>query len=267
MPYAKYQTVINAPFERVTQLLIDKIDHPKKYVAGVLYSDILERGADFVIRQMYAPKPVPMTIKEKIYRKEIPGGYSFIYEHMNNADYTGTFENRLTRLAGRPDQVELEYIMDWKPHQGKVDRLSERAPGMVQRGVLHMKELAEREVKVPELPRRFFAAIDALSAEEFPQLLASDCKFRIGNMPEINGLEAILEANSAVMKQFEAMRHDFESVACEGNRIYVESWVEYRLVNKSTYLLPFMTLFEHKDNKITSIRIFGDMSPLKRGWE
>jgi SnoaL-like domain len=267
MPYASYKTVINAPYERLAHLLIDKIERPKKYVAGVLYSEILERGKDFVIRQMYAPKPVPMTIKEKIYQKDIAGGRNFIYEHMNNADYSGTFENRLTQVPGRADQVEVEYIMDWKPHPGKPDKLTEQASGMVERAVKHLKGLAEREVKLPELPRRFFAAIDALSADEFPELLAKDCKFRIGNMPEINGLEAILKVNSEVMKQFEGMHHDFESVTTEDNRTCVESWVEYRLVNKSTYLLPFMTLFEHKDNKITGIKIFGDMSPLKHGWE
>jgi hypothetical protein len=266
MPYAKYKTVINAPYERVSQLLVDKVERPKKYVAGVLYSEILERGDDYVVRQMYAPKPVPMTIKEKIYQQDIPSGRNYIYEHMNNADYTGTFQNRLTRVPGRSDQVELEYIMDWKPHEGKTDKLAAPAPGMVERGVKHMKELAERVITVPELPRRFYAAIDALSSDEFPSLLAADCKFRIGNQPEISGLQAILEVNKEVMKQFEAMHHDFESVMCEGNRIILECWVEYRLVNKSMYLLPFMTLFEHKDGKITNIRIFGDMSPLKHGW-
>jgi ABC-type uncharacterized transport system auxiliary subunit len=33
-----------------------------------------------------------------------------------------------------------------------------------------------------------------------------------------------------------------------------------------TYVLPFMTVFERPHGEVTSVKIVGDMSPLKHGW-
>jgi hypothetical protein len=267
MPNAKYKTVINASYDRVLGLLLDKAERPRKYVPVVLHSDILERGEGYIIREMFQPKPVPLTIKEKIYERDVPGGKEFIYEHLNNKDYTGNFHNVLTRIPGRDDQAGLEYIMDWRPREGTTDKLSnEVAQTMVERGVNFLKNIAENPVVVPDLVRKFFEAVDSMRPDAMAPLLANDCKFRVANHTEMVGVDTVVNMNREVMKMFAGITHHYVDVVTVGNRVYAETFVEYVMPDRKTYLLPFMTSFEHRDNKITSVKIFGDMSPLKHGW-
>jgi hypothetical protein len=72
MPYAKYKTVVNAPYNRVMALLLDKAEKPRKYVPVVMHSEILERGDGYIVREMFQPQPVALTIREKIYEREVP---------------------------------------------------------------------------------------------------------------------------------------------------------------------------------------------------
>jgi hypothetical protein len=268
MPFAKYKTVINASYERVLDLLLDKAEKPRKYVPVVLHSEVLERGDGYIIREMFQPQPVPLTIREKIYEREVPGGKEFMYEQLNNSDYTGLFHNVLTRVPGDANRSELEYIMDWKPHANIAEKMTtETAQAMVERGVTFLKAMAENPVVVPELVRAFFDAVDSMRPDAMIPLLAKECKFRVANHTETVGVDKIVNMNREVMKRFSAIKHDYVSVATVGNRFYVETYVEYLLANKKTYILPFITVFEHRDNLLTSVKIFGDMSPLKHGWE
>jgi len=268
MPYAKYKTAINASYDRVLELLLDKAEKPRKYVPVVLHSETLERGAGYIIREMFQPLPVPLTIREKIYEREIPGGKEFVYEQLNNSDYTGLFHNVLTRVAGDAGRCELEYVMDWKPHAGGAEKLStEAAQNMVERGVKFLKGMAENPVVVPPMVRAFFEAVDSMKPDAMVPLLSKDCKFRVGNQTEIVGTDNVVRINREVMKKFTAIKHDYVDVVTTGNRFYAETYVEYQLASGKMYILPFMTVFEHRDGLLTSVKIFGDMSPLKHGWE
>lgn len=266
MPYAKFKATLNASYARVQELLIDKAEKPRKYVPVVLHSDILERGTGYIVREMFQPSPVPLTIREKIYERDVPGGKEFLYEQLNNSDYTGMFHNILTHTA-TPERCDLEYIMDWKPHAGSTEKLSpEAAQAIVERGVKAMQRIAENPVAVPDLVRTFFVAVDSMKPDAMAPLLAKDCRFRVGNQIEIVGVDNVVKINGEVMKRFAGIKHDYVDVATVGNRYYAETWVDYSMPGGKYYVLPFMTVFEHKDNLITSLKIFGDMSPLKHGW-
>ena len=267
MPQARHKEVIDAPFARVSELLIDKMERPKKYVGPVLHSRVLERGDGHIVREMFLPKPVPLTVREKIYYREIPDGQEFIYEHLNNADYTGEFRNVLTRVDGRDDKVELEYVMDWRPHPGTNDKMSDEvAQRNTENAVKHMKELAENPVVVPDFVRTFFDAVDSKNTEAFEALFADRCKFRVGNNPEILGRENIAAMNREVLKKFASIQHDYVAVYSDKGRTLVETWVEYVMPDGKAYLLPFMTAFERSGDKLAGVAIFGDMSPLTYGW-
>jgi limonene-1,2-epoxide hydrolase len=233
-----------------------------------MHSEILERGDGYIVREMFQPQPVALTIREKISEREVPGGTEFLYDQLNNSDYTGLFHNVLTRVPGDESRCELEYIMDWKPRAGAADKLSsETAQAMVERGVKFLQAMAENPVVVPDLVRKFFEAVDSMKPDAMAPLLASNCKLRVANHTETIGVENIVNLNREVMKRFVAVSHDYVDVVAVGNRVYAETYVEYLLPNKKSYILPFMTVFEHRDNRITSVKIFGDMSPLKHGWE
>ncbi len=267
MPHASHKTLIDAPFDLVDDLLIDKMEKPKKYVGGILYSSVLERGDGYIIREMFEPVPSALTIREKIYRRPIPGGEEFVYEHMNNARYTGFFYNKLTHVEGRDDQCEVEYIMDWTPHAGTEEKIDpETAKRMVTAGVNHLKEMAEHPVEVPEIIKAFYGSVDSLDPIAMEPLLAENIKFRIGSSTELLGKAAVLKLNADFMGHLQSIKHHFVDVFHDRGRIFVECFVDYVLPDGKDYLLPFLTVFEQDGEKISRIRIYGDGSPLRHGW-
>ena len=268
MPHARFKAVIDADYDQVSALLVDKVEHPRKYVGRILHSTIEERGDGFVRRSMYEPPPVDLTVREIIRRRELPTGEEYVYEHVDSPDYTGTFRNVLSRVDGRDDQVELEYAMDWTPLAGTVDKIGpDEADGIVRRGVLHMKELAARTVAVPRVVSRFYAAIDAKTPRALATVLTENCHFRFGNAPEVVGRDAVIAVNEVVLSHFAAIRHDFEDVRGDATRVYAEAWVHYEMPDGARYLLPFLSVFDLEGESVAGLRVFGDPSPLTRGWE
>ncbi len=267
MPTARYKTTINASFDRVSELLADKVEKPRKYVGVVVHSKILERGDGYVIREMLQAMPVQLTVREKIYEKDVPGGRDFVFEHIDNARYTGFFHNILTRVEGREDHVELEYFMDWRPHPGTQDDMPEAAAQqLVKQGVEHMKEIAEHPVVVPDWVRAFFDAADSLDADALEPLLADDMRFRVGNNPEVVGKGNVIEASRGVTQVFSAMQHDYVGVYTDNNRAFADCFVDYTALNGDKYLIPFLTMLEQENGKISSVVAYGDMSPVRHGW-
>ena len=267
MPHASHKTVINAPFERVSALLVDKMEMPKKYVGTIQKSKILERGEGYIVREMYEPKPSDLVIREKIYLRKIPDGEEFVYEHMNNARYTGSFHNILKRVDGRKDQSELEYVMDWTPHPGTEEKIDPpTAQRMVMLGVNHLKELAEHPPEVPDFVRSFYAAVDSLKPDAMAPLISDNIRFRMGSHSDVLGKGPLIELNRKVMSGWKSIQHHIIGVYREGGKTFVEAWVDYIVLDGNNYLLPFLTIFERDGDKISNIKVFGDPSPLHHGW-
>lgn len=267
MPNAAQKILIDAPYEAVLELLIDKMERPKKYVGTIQNSRIVDRGDGFIVREMYEPKPTDLLIREKIYRRPIEGGEEFVYEHLNNAKYTGFFHNLLTRVPGHPGQCELEYVMDWRPHPGTEDPIeSAQADRMVAGGVAHMKALAENPPEIPDFVRAFYEAVDSLDADAMAPLLADNVRFRMGSHSDLIGKERVLQLNAEVMTHWTKIKHHYVDVFSDRDKTLVECFVEYVLPNGKDYLLPFLTMFERDGDKITNIKVFGDASPMIHGW-
>ncbi len=267
MPHARYKTVIDAPYDRMSALLVDKMEWPKKYVGAILYSSVLERGDGYIIREMYQPKPVDLMIKEKISFHDVDGGQEFVYEHIDNASYTGTFRNILTRVPGDDSKVEVEYVMGWDPRPGTVDKISDdAAKANVEHGVSHLKVMAETEVDVPDWVRAFYDVVDSMGSDAMAPLLAEKVTFRMGNGPEVVGRDDVIAGSREVTKMFAGLHHDYVSVHQSGISTFVDCWVTYTMFDDKTYVLPFLTVFDRVDGEITGVKIFGDISPLRFGW-
>jgi len=267
MPQASYKTTIDATYDHVSALLVDKMEWPKKYVGGILYSSILERGEGFLMREMYQPPPVDLRITEKIYFHDVPDGQEFVYEHVDNPTYTGTFRNIVTRIPGTTDKVELEYVQSWDPKAGQAEKFTDdEAQRNVENAVEHLKHLAESPVEVPDWVRAFYAVVDAMGSDEMAPLLADNVKFRMANGPEILGRDTVVAGSRGITKMFAGIKHDYVSVDEVNGKTFVDCWVTYEMFDGKAYVLPFMTVFERPNGEITNVRIFGDMSPLKHGW-
>ena len=267
MAHARYKTFVDATYNHVFALLMDKVENPRKYVGTILHSTILERGESHVIRSMYEPRPLNLTIREKITHGNTQDGAFFTYEHIGNARYSGTVTNLLTRIPGRDDAVELEYIMDWTPHGGQPDPMTDDAAATAMRNaVIQLKRLAERKLDVPDWVTAFYAAVDARQPEAMGPLLAERCKFRVANNPVVTGREQVVQANREVLGHFASIAHDIVEVQTSAGRTYVESYVAYGMPDGSNYLLPVMTVFEREADKIAEVVIYADLSPLHHGW-
>ena len=267
MAHGRYKTVVDATFAHVFTLLMDKVEKPKKYVGTILHSTILERGNGYVLRSMYEPRPLNLTIRERITHGDTRDGAYFIYEHIGNARYAGTVTNLLTRIAGRDDAVGLEYIMDWTPHAGQPDPMTDDAAATAMRNaVLQMKRLAERKLDVPNWVTAFYDAVDARQTEAIGPLLAEHCKFRVANNPVVTGRDQVVQVNREVLGHFASISHDIVQVQTCGERTFVECYVGYSMPDGGEYLLPVMTVFECHSDKIAEVVIYADLSPLHHGW-
>ena len=267
MPHVSYKTIVHAPYETVSELLVDKMEWPRKYVGGILYSNILERGDGFLMREMYQPPPVDLRIEEKIYFHDVPGGEEFVYEHVDNPTYTGTFRNILTRIDGSTDKVELEYVQAWDPKPGQTEKFTDDdANRNIQNAVNHLKKMAENPVDVPDWVRAFYVVVDGLGSDEMAPLLADDVQFRMANGPVVLGRDSVVNGSRRITTMFAGIKHDYVSVDQVNGKTFVDCWVTYTMFDKSTYVLPFMTVFERPAGLITSVRIFGDISPMRHGW-
>jgi hypothetical protein len=121
------------------------------------------------------------------------------------------------------------------------------------------------QVAVPDWIRAFYTAVDSLDSDALAPLLDDNCAFRVGNAPAITGRENVVEGNRAVTAHFSALRHEIVDVAGDDDRVFVECWVDYTMGDGTTHLLPFVSAFERTHGLISSVKLFGDMSPLHAG--
>ncbi|PSL52139.1 ketosteroid isomerase-like protein [Saccharothrix carnea] len=260
MPHASHTTTVDATYDEVRALLADKVDHPRKYVP-VTSSTILERTDDHVLREMFQPYPVPLTIRERIRETAVDGGVDIVFEHVDNPTYTGSFHNTLRR---GPDGVTLEYRMEWTPVSGADPMSDETAARMVRDGVTHLKHLAENPVQVPDWVRGFFDAVDSADLTAVAGLLTDDVRFRIGNGPELVGRAAAVAQLAKEADRHATTRHDHVDVTTVDDRAFVNGYVEHTTHDGEEHLFPSFTELRRREGRISTFLIFADTSPTPR---
>jgi hypothetical protein len=97
-------------------------------------------------------------------------------------------------------------------------------------------------------------------------LLADNVRFRIGSNTDVLGKQQVIDLNKHVFSAIKQIGHDFVEVYHDRGKTFVECFVNYVMPDDSTYLLPFLTVFERHEDKITNIKVYGDMMPLMHGW-
>ena len=135
MPRATFTSIIDAPFDRLWALLVDKVDHPERYVPGVIESEILERTDAGVLRRMQTAE---LTIVERITVDE--RARRVVFTLVDHPSFEGAVVNEVSPDGAVP--LELTFALDWtakRPADAHVDPTP-----MVQGAVLHTKTLAER---------------------------------------------------------------------------------------------------------------------------
>lgn len=109
---------------------------------------------------------------------------------------------------------------------------------------------------------KLFVAIDEMDTEGFLQLLSSDCVFRFGSAPAVQGHEAIRTAVDGFFASIVGLEHDVHRVIDDGNGIACEGEVTYTRHDGDRVTLPFCDIFETDSGLISVYRIYMDIGPL-----
>ena len=135
MPTASFTTTIDARFEDLWALLVDKIENPGRYVPGVIEIEILERSGGGVLRRM---RTAELTVVERITVDEV--ARTIIFGLVDHPSFEGEVVNHVNATNKGP--LQLTFALNWtakREDDADVDLMP-----MVQGAVLHTKALVER---------------------------------------------------------------------------------------------------------------------------
>ena len=138
MPTHRVSSPVDATPDTVWAVLLDKMEHPQRYIEDALDAEILDRDEESVVRQLVLPGGV--AFRERI--SADPVGRTVTFTLLDHPVYEGTVVNLLQVRPG--GGVELIFELDWQARPGCRDyRDPEELPGLIRSSVLHTKRIAE----------------------------------------------------------------------------------------------------------------------------
>jgi len=143
MPEYKYKVFVNARFEVIWQKLLDKIEHPEKYVEGISHVEMLENESDHYLRLIKFKNNNWQELKELIVADKSTG--IIVYRLVDHPYFQGETIN-ICRSTNQIYHTELEYQINWKP---KDENIKESAQDnnideeTLQLAINQMKKIAE----------------------------------------------------------------------------------------------------------------------------
>lgn len=91
--------------------------------------------------------------------------------------------------------------------------------------------------------RALFAAIDARDAGRFAAFLASDVRFRFGNLEPVHGREAVAAFVDGFFASIAAVAHELALLRVAGDVVLAHGHVTYTRGDGSTLRVPFANVF------------------------
>jgi len=138
MPAHRVSSPVDASPDTVWAVLLDKMEHPQRYIEDALDAEILDRTGGAMVRQLVLPGGV--TFRERITADPVARIITFTL--LDHPVYEGTVVN-LLRVAPAGG-VELVFELDWRARPGSEDdRDPEELPGLIRSSVLHTRRIAE----------------------------------------------------------------------------------------------------------------------------
>jgi hypothetical protein len=128
---------INATFEILWILLLDKVQHPDITIKEITHVEVLQKYDDGILRQMHT---LGMTIRERITIDE--QNKIIRFDLIENPMFTGYFINK---IEDSDEKLTLIYEQNWIPITPQARELETKFPQILIKGVQEMKELAEKQ--------------------------------------------------------------------------------------------------------------------------
>ena len=107
-----------------------------------------------------------------------------------------------------------------------------------------------------------FAAVDGKNVAGFTAFLHPDVRFRFGNMPVVEGLNAVSEFVGGFFASVEAAQHRIDAHWPIDGGIVCHGWVTYTRLDGSSLTVPFSNIFLFNGEAVGTYLIFADLSGL-----
>jgi len=107
-----------------------------------------------------------------------------------------------------------------------------------------------------------YAAVDNLDAQGVGRFVTDDVLFQLGNFDELEGRQAVVDANAAFFNTISAMRHTISGIWSEGETVICTGEVHYTRKDASELTVPFATVLTLRATRISDYRVYVDVSPL-----
>ena len=128
---------INATFEILWILLLDKVQHPDITIKEITHVEVLQKYDDGILRQMHT---LGMIIRERITIDE--QNKIIRFDLIENPMFTGYF---LNKIKGDDGKLILVYEQNWIPTTSQSRKIETKLPQILIKGVQEMKKLAEKQ--------------------------------------------------------------------------------------------------------------------------
>lgn len=138
MPLASHKVEVNAPIETLWKLLIDKIDHPDRYVPGVEKVEIMQRFEGHNIERLMHTSS-GKAVHEIIVANEQTR--SVLFKLTDDPIYTGFVLNTVFEEDGK---IWLDFTLHWTAKSGQEPEGGPDWQQTIQGAVEHTKKLAEQ---------------------------------------------------------------------------------------------------------------------------
>lgn len=138
MPTFSVSDRVEASPETVWAVLLDKMEHPQRYIEDALEAEILGREGEGLVRRLVLPGGI--SFRERIAADASTRTVTFTL--LDHPVYEGTV---LNRLRPAPEGgVDLAFELDWRLRPGCSDPRDPEEPlALIRSSVMHTKRIAE----------------------------------------------------------------------------------------------------------------------------
>ncbi len=111
--------------------------------------------------------------------------------------------------------------------------------------------------------RHLIQLFEAMKVDEFLTSLTDDAEYRFGNYPAAIGKEAVeATVKASHLDQIKAIRFNINNMWEKDDAVFCELNIDYTRVDDSVLTLPCLDVFRMAGEKIKSMRVYMDASPL-----
>lgn len=113
---------------------------------------------------------------------------------------------------------------------------------------------------------RYLAVLDAKDIDAYAAFLADDVSIQFGNAPAVMGKQAVVGMLGGYWQSFKRIEHDLTNIYGTDTAYVLEALNHYeRHDGKKVTIRAVAFTDKNKDGLVTSVRVFGDTSPLFEG--